>query len=679
MKNSSILKKKIPEILALIWLLALLLSFLVYQLSSNVPPTAFQAVFSLTRNITATVFTITAAAGLGMLVSKKHLLNLTLRMYCAPLLGFIVLSTSLLLFGLLKLLPPSWLLWLIIIALNILFFRPIKNWLTLLKKQVQVLFSGKTPLWLLILQVGILLLFLMALLIALAPPTQWDSLMYHLSAGKFYIDQGSIITSFDNYRYSNPSFIIVLFMGLQILAGSEAAALLMWFFGLWLLIGLSVFFTQVSPKPEHSQKQTWIAATLIFSATGIWLSMTRAYSDMVLIPYFIGSVLLLLSWLKSPSNQLLVFSGLLCGALIATKYTAFPFCIGIGLLVIFVTWKQLKKIQFKPVIILVLTALLVFLPWMAKNWLLDGNPIAPYLWGSPAFDAFDQAGTRPSPSGNSLTNLILLPLQAAVFGHEYLDPFQGSVGAILIGLSPMIFLLWKSMRKETHFYQIALLIAILPAYFTWTVGAGFSQNLAIIRFYYPLFAILAIMISLVWGDQPDQSKGFPWKKIIVFLVIAALVIGLVQSAFRLTWHNPLPVVLGLESHESYLTSKLGDFYTINQEIQNLSKEDEKTLVLMLWEPKTFYCQPNCIGDDNLNTWQKAYDRSGSSETILADWHAAGYTHVVIHHKGAEFLLQQTYDRIPVLTHYDELLMLVPEDLIPILIVDDYGLYKLKVD
>ena len=677
MKKSSFLQKKLPEILALVWLLVLLLSFLVYQLSSNVPLTAFQAVFSLTRNIAATAFTITAAAGLGMWMSNKHFSNSSLRMYFAPLLGLIILSTSLLLFGLLHLLPPSWLLWLIVIALNVLFYRPIKNWLTILKKQVQVLFSGKSPPWLRILQAGILLLFLMALLIALAPPTQWDSLMYHLSAGKFYIDRGGIVTSFDNYRYSNPSFMIVLFMGLQILAGSEAAALLMWFFGLWLLIGLSVFFVQLNAKPEQSQKQTWIAATLIFSADGIWLSMTRAYSDMALIPYFLGALLLLFSWQEKPSKHLMIFTGISCGALIATKYTAFPFCIGIGLLALFITWKQHKKIQLKPVIILILSALLVFLPWAAKNWLLDGNPIAPYIWGSPAFDAFDQVGTRPSPSGNSLTNLILLPLQASVFGHEYLDPFQGSVGAFLIGLTPLVFVFWKTMQKKTRFLQIALITAILPAYFTWTVGAGLSQNLAIVRFYYPMFAILAIIISLVWGNLPDQPKGFPWKKIIIILAIAALVIGLIQSAFMLAWHNPLPVVLGLESHDSYLTSKLGDFYTINQQIQDISKKDEKTLVLMLWEPKTFYCQPNCIGDDNLNTWQKAYDQSGSTATILADWHVAGYTHVVIHHKGAEFLLQQTYDRIPVLTHYDELLALIPEDLTPILIIDDYGLYQLK--
>lgn len=256
MKKTSFLQKKLPEILALVWLLVLLLSFLVYQLSSNVPPRAFQAVFSLTQNIAATTFTITAAAGLGMWISKKSTSSPSLKMYCAPLLGIIVLSTSLLLFGLLHLFPPSWLLWLIVIVLNVLFYRPIKNWLILLKKQVQVLFSGKAPLWFHILQAGILLLFLMALLIALAPPTQWDGLMYHLSAGKFYIDQGGIVTSFDNYRYSNPSFIIVLFMGLQILAGSEAAALLMWFFGFWLLIGLSVFFTQFSAKSEYSQKQT---------------------------------------------------------------------------------------------------------------------------------------------------------------------------------------------------------------------------------------------------------------------------------------------------------------------------------------------------------------------------------------------------------------------------------------
>ena len=87
----------------------------------------------------------------------------------------------------------------------------------------------------------VVIMLVIAFLIAPAPPTQWDALMYHLSAGQYYLQQNGIVVSFDNYRYSNPNLMMMVFLWLQILAGGESGAILMWFMGILLIISVRAF------------------------------------------------------------------------------------------------------------------------------------------------------------------------------------------------------------------------------------------------------------------------------------------------------------------------------------------------------------------------------------------------------------------------------------------------------
>ena len=165
--------------------------------------------------------------------------------------------------------------------------------------------------------------------------------------------------------------------------------------------------------------------------------MTRSFADILLIPLMLGSVMMLLPGHGAESAGRGILAGILCGMLVGAKYTAFPFRIGLGLLAVFSrsTWKN----RIQSLLLLTAAALVAFLPWLLKNWLLDGNPIAPYIWGSPAFDAYDRARTLPTPFGNPISNLILLPLQAAVYGSEHMDHSREASGPSWLGFFPLFF------------------------------------------------------------------------------------------------------------------------------------------------------------------------------------------------------------------------------------------------
>lgn len=668
----SLFPGKLAQYLVLAWASALILAWALIQPGLSADAGTAGAMLQSLQSILAALLLFTGAAGTGMVLGSPLREQRILCMYAAPLLGLGLISTLILAAGLLHNIPGTITAWVVLLAVNAAFLPQTTAWIRILRKTFSQLFAPTPSRSVSVLRAGVLLLIAMALLIALAPPIEWDSLMYHLAAGRYYIDQGGVVTSADNYRFSNPALTTMLFMLLQILAGASAPALLSWLLGVWTLAGIAVFFLQCD---KAALENTWTASALAFSTGTIWIATTRSYADILLIPVMLASMMMLLPGRGSKSSSQKMLAGILCGMLVAAKYTAFPFCIGLGLLAVFS--RSTSKSRIRSLLLLTAAALAAFSPWLLKNWLLDGNPIAPYIWGSPAFDAYDRARTLPTSFGNPLSNLIVLPLQAAVYGSEHIDPFQGSIGPVLVGLFPAVFLFRKQLSENTRRLLGALLLTAAPAYLTWTIGASFTQNLAIVRFFLPMFLLMALMITIWQAALPEGTGVIPWEKAATVLGILALGLGIINGALHLARSRPLPVILGLQSTDSYLESQLGNYHSLAAEIRSTAKADPETRVLMLWEPRTLYCQPACTGDDNLNTWQKALDSEGSGEAVLEFWEQQGYTHVLISHRGAEFLLGQKLDRIPRLTRYDELLVLIPGRLHPVQEYDDYGLYKLR--
>jgi hypothetical protein len=98
-------------------------------------------------------------------------------------------------------------------------------------------------------------------------------------------------------------------------------------------------------------------------------------------------------------------------------------------------------------------------------------------------------------------------------------------------------------------------------------------------------------------------------------------------------------VLGLSSSEEYTDHNLGWYAPAMRAIQDLP-EDAK--VLMLWEPRSLYCLPSCEPDEVLDRWLvERHDRSSETPALATDiqeaWRLAGYTHLLFHKSGADFV------------------------------------------
>jgi hypothetical protein len=666
--------KKFPTMIGIAWLLGLVVAYGLFQLGSGTSADGLSIFFSHLQNVLAVILTMTLAAAAGYCLCAKDMEE-ALAGLVAPLLGLAVISTLFLLIGLLGWFPPRWGAWLILLLLNALLFRRVLRWLAWVRARWDDFWQPVDSGWLRAGRIFIVVAMVLALLMALAPPTQWDSLMYHLSAGQFYLQEGRIITSYDNVRFSNPNFVIMLFAWLQLIAQAQSAGLLMWVFGLLMIAAIAVFSARVAK--EKSTDLLLLCSVIVVSMNGVWLSFTRAYSDAVVIVLFLTGLILLMEWGATRQNRLLIYAGVCAGLLVATKYTAFPFPMGFALAAVLIARRE-KQPWLPALTRLVLVAFLVFFPWLIKNWLVDGNPLAPYIWGSPASDMFDQLRQQSTSVGHWLVNWLLLPLQASIFGKEGLSPFQGGIGPFLFGAVPLVLLGWNKIKGDVRGIILLLFLSVTPAFLVWTVGSYFSDNLSIVRFYYGMSVVLALGIGMWLLHLPVIETGFPVRKIITAALVVATIISGSLVLYEYVLVNPLAVVLGRESTDAFLERRLGGMYVMSQEIQQLAEQDDSTRVIMLWEPRVFYCAPYCIGDDNLNHWQQALLYAGSGDAVVDEWIDDGITHVLSYDTGADFLVNNELQNTPKLTEneYDQFREVLPSRLNLLLSSDGYLLYAI---
>jgi hypothetical protein len=60
-------------------------------------------------------------------------------------------------------------------------------------------------------------------------------------------------------------------------------------------------------------------------------------------------------------------------------------------------------------------------------------------------------------------------------------------------------------------------------------------------------------------------------------------------------------------------------------------------VLMLYEPRGFYCLPRCDPDEILDQWQHDQALYHSPQAIIQNWQQEGFTHVLYYKAGGDFL------------------------------------------
>lgn len=222
--------------------------------------------------------------------------------------------------------------------------------------------------WLVPLNLIFTALFLYYLMTSMAPEVSPDGSGYHLgNVARLWRHHGYDWTYHSMYSYLSQGMEMLFLVAFSF--GKHSSAALVHLCFLCTLPALMICYGRRFGMPKASL----LAALLVFGSPVIAKDGVSAYNDLAVVTLIYAVFYLLQVWDKDRSDNLLIVIGLFAGYAYAIKYTAvltLPFA---------VTWVWWRcGLQFGRLARLVIAAAVLISPWVIRNWLWVGNPVAPF-------------------------------------------------------------------------------------------------------------------------------------------------------------------------------------------------------------------------------------------------------------------------------------------------------------
>jgi dolichyl-phosphate-mannose-protein mannosyltransferase len=305
----------------------------------------------------------------------------------------------------------------------------------------------------------------------LAPPFEYDELEYHLGALADYERAGHIVFLPHNFYSNLPQLTEMLYLLATTLTSDIAAKILHWLFGL--LGALAVFGVA---RRLWSRTVGWTAAALFYCVPFVQDLGQTARIDLATTFFATLAFGSLVISSEDEDRKLVWLSALSAGAAVATKWTAIP-------VVLFPLTALLafrRKFRLLPSFVLLATA--VVTPWLAKNWLLSGNPVYPlfYQWFPHPYWSAAQAAMFSGRHYATFGGETIGQFFALLWNYSFLE--TGAVPLLLM-TAPLILLV---SRPEPAAKRAGWLV--VGSYASW-----FCFTFRPWRFLFPTFGMAAVM------------------------------------------------------------------------------------------------------------------------------------------------------------------------------------------
>ncbi len=449
--------------------------------------------------------------------------------------------------------------------------------------------------------IGVLVIVAVVLIMqAIAPPADWDSLMYHLQVPQQFLQEGRIYVPVDNLHVVYVGLVHMLYVPLLALGSPASPAILSVFFAL--LLGLAVFSLAAR---FFGGATASISLTTVWATTSILLVAITPRLDVTLALYLFLAQYALLVALSEPSRRPYFYlAAFLLGSAIGVKYSALAYILALSPLILWVAFASAHSLRElpKPLTLFGLLLLAAALPWLAKNWLLLQAPLYPFFSARllpPWLASF--YGSRAIPAGFDPEALRALANARLPFNLVDLFTAPGRL----------------TVEQEGVHYHMNLLYLLLPLsvlfiknrVFSWLVipAVGYLALILVpfpatnLRYLIPAFAPLTIAAAYIADRLSHRVLSASAARL---LLISLAALSLFPSAkamrFWLSKSDVLGYLAGVTSQNQYLET---GFYLYSQLVQatnTLVPRDGK--VLMLFEARGYYFKPQVIQDNAITNW-----------------------------------------------------------------------------
>ena len=446
-----------------------------------------------------------------------------------------------------------------------------------------------------------------------SPPTDWDSLAYHLAFPKIFLQAQRLVGlewSFNIHYALNPEMIYTLLYSLR---GAQAVHWMNFLHGAVLLAAVYGFV-----KKYFSSPAAWLALGLLVAQPIFWTVHGNASTDFFVT---LASFAALASYIEGKDPFL---CGLMAGAAASSKLTGLWVAGALFVLQGLSFLKGKRKIEAKNIGKFILGAALLGSPWYLRNWIWKGNPFWPYFGrifgGSPADLALAQRSTASVTEGLPKTffNWVLSPVWIFIKQSAFGQRTYFLIPVFLSGLA------WKLLKDRASLFtgatkQILLFIAVFWSFWFWIYQMW--------RYFLPAMVWTAVL-SAVWIYE-GWSRGRVFRACALILMILA-----VSPVIQINSNNQLFVFFGLNSksapfltpQERYLDIILGPVYRIERDANRFLPPSAK--LALYKEVRGFYLDREYAWVDPLNPGAIPYDRMRTKEDIYGVLRQNGFTHVL---------------------------------------------------
>ncbi len=317
--------------------------------------------------------------------------------------------------------------------------------------------------------------FVIYLLNAMAPEVSPDGSAYHLSFVARYLREHGFHPIGWNLYASLSEGVEMLFL-FAFAFGRHSAAAMVHFAFLLALPWIMYLYGRRSGFPLAGA----CAAALVFVSPIVGIDGISAYNDVALAAVGFTLFYLLQLWSDERLPRLLPAIGLLAGFAYAVKYTGWTAPV---YATSFVLWKSRRM---RDAALVAASAVPMIAPWMIKNWIWVGNPLAPFFnqyFRNPFVTIQFEKEYTDYFKLYDLTSRWQIPKAVTISSQ-----LQGVLGPVFV-LAPiaLLALRWRAGRQ--------LLLAAL------VFGANYFSNIGA-RFLIPCLPFVAMAMAMVVASAP---------------------------------------------------------------------------------------------------------------------------------------------------------------------------------
>lgn len=488
-------------------------------------------------------------------------------------------------------------------------------------------------------------------ILSTVPPISKDALIHHLAIPKLYLEYGGIY-EMPSMPFSYYPMNLDLLYLIPLYFGNDIAPKLIHFS--FALLTAWLIFSYL----RHRLNTIYALFGVVFFLSIpiiVKLSIT-VYVDLGVILFSTAALLLLLKWIETGFQlRFLTLSAVLCGLAMGTKYNGL---ISFFLLTLFVAFVYSRYRQNKggglirPVgygIFFFLIALLVFSPWMIRNYYWKSNPIYPLCdkWLNSEVippkvvsqderektDGIGLFAYRSIVYGETWWQIALLPVRIFFEGKDGAGQyFDGRLNPFLLILPIFAFLRTREDQK-VFVYERKIMLVFAVLFFLF----AFFSTVVRIRYISPVIPPLVILSVFGAKGIIDMVRKFsaPSARRLgltgaVLIIVFSLSLNARYLVDQFRYVDPFTYIGGSVSRDEYISKYCPEYLAMRYVSENLPS-NARCLFVFLGK-RGYYCDRYYIPDTpyQVDRLYRLIRNSRKPHDVWAGLNSMGISHLIIH-------------------------------------------------